>query len=209
MPSPDRAAPRGHPCCLRSRRPASASTARRRVAVRYDALRCGLWDHQPLYGKFTMSMSIAPGLRALAPSPPNLPSRRRRPRVAQPAPTPSMTPYRLWRWRKQAMPQLTGKIAWVTGAGTGIGEAAALALAEEGATVILTGRRRAAGTSPTHPQLRRRRACAAGRPDRQGTGAARRRLDQGDVRPAGHPGEQRRRQHRRPPLGQAHAGEHR
>jgi len=39
------------------------------------------------------------------------------------------------------MPQLTGKIAWVTGAGTGIGEAAALALAEEGATVILTGRR--------------------------------------------------------------------
>jgi NADP-dependent 3-hydroxy acid dehydrogenase YdfG len=39
------------------------------------------------------------------------------------------------------MSQLTGKIAWVTGAGTGIGEAAALALAEEGATVILTGRR--------------------------------------------------------------------
>jgi NADP-dependent 3-hydroxy acid dehydrogenase YdfG len=37
--------------------------------------------------------------------------------------------------------QLDGKIAWVTGAGTGIGEGAALALAEEGATVILTGRR--------------------------------------------------------------------
>lgn len=40
------------------------------------------------------------------------------------------------------MGQLEGKIAWVTGAGSGIGEAAALALAAEGATVILTGRRR-------------------------------------------------------------------
>lgn len=40
------------------------------------------------------------------------------------------------------MGRLTGKVAWVTGAGTGIGEAAALALADEGATVVLTGRRR-------------------------------------------------------------------
>jgi len=39
------------------------------------------------------------------------------------------------------MADLTGKIAWVTGAGTGIGEAAALALAEAGATIVLTGRR--------------------------------------------------------------------
>ncbi len=39
------------------------------------------------------------------------------------------------------MMDLTGKIAWVTGAGTGIGEAAALSLAEAGATVVLTGRR--------------------------------------------------------------------
>jgi NADP-dependent 3-hydroxy acid dehydrogenase YdfG len=38
--------------------------------------------------------------------------------------------------------QLTGKIAWVTGAGSGIGEAAAIALAGEGATVVLTGRTR-------------------------------------------------------------------
>jgi NADP-dependent 3-hydroxy acid dehydrogenase YdfG len=37
---------------------------------------------------------------------------------------------------------LKGAIAWVTGAGTGIGEAAALALANEGATTILTGRRK-------------------------------------------------------------------
>jgi NADP-dependent 3-hydroxy acid dehydrogenase YdfG len=40
------------------------------------------------------------------------------------------------------MPNLDGKIAWVTGAGTGIGEAAAIALAKEGATVVLTGRRK-------------------------------------------------------------------
>lgn len=41
------------------------------------------------------------------------------------------------------MATLTGKIAWVTGAGSGIGQAAAVALAKEGATVILTGRRKA------------------------------------------------------------------
>jgi NADP-dependent 3-hydroxy acid dehydrogenase YdfG len=40
------------------------------------------------------------------------------------------------------MPRLAGKVAWITGAGTGIGEAAALALAEEGAITVLTGRRR-------------------------------------------------------------------
>ncbi|HUK06437.1 MAG TPA: SDR family oxidoreductase [Stellaceae bacterium] len=40
------------------------------------------------------------------------------------------------------MQQLKGKVAWVTGAGSGIGEAAAVMLAEDGATVVLTGRRR-------------------------------------------------------------------
>jgi NADP-dependent 3-hydroxy acid dehydrogenase YdfG len=40
------------------------------------------------------------------------------------------------------MSKLAGKIAWITGAGSGIGEAAALALAEEGATTVLTGRTR-------------------------------------------------------------------
>jgi NAD(P)-dependent dehydrogenase (short-subunit alcohol dehydrogenase family) len=39
------------------------------------------------------------------------------------------------------MTRLAGKVAWVTGAGSGIGEAAALALAGEGAAVVLTGRR--------------------------------------------------------------------
>ena len=37
-----------------------------------------------------------------------------------------------------------GKIAWVTGAGSGIGEAAAIALAREGVKVALSGRRREA-----------------------------------------------------------------
>lgn len=40
------------------------------------------------------------------------------------------------------MGKLDGRVAWVTGAGSGIGEAAALALAEEGATLVLTGRRK-------------------------------------------------------------------
>ena len=39
------------------------------------------------------------------------------------------------------MSGLSGKVAWVTGAGSGIGEAAALALAREGAAVALSGRR--------------------------------------------------------------------
>jgi NADP-dependent 3-hydroxy acid dehydrogenase YdfG len=38
--------------------------------------------------------------------------------------------------------KLKGKLAWVTGAGSGIGEAAAIALANEGAAVVLTGRTR-------------------------------------------------------------------
>lgn len=40
------------------------------------------------------------------------------------------------------MAALEGKIAWVTGAGSGIGQAAAVALAKEGALVVLTGRRK-------------------------------------------------------------------
>lgn len=39
------------------------------------------------------------------------------------------------------MRDLTGKVAWITGAGTGIGEAAAVALAAAGMTVVLSGRR--------------------------------------------------------------------
>jgi NADP-dependent 3-hydroxy acid dehydrogenase YdfG len=39
--------------------------------------------------------------------------------------------------------RLDGKVVWVTGGGSGIGEAAAMTLAGEGATVVLTGRREA------------------------------------------------------------------
>lgn len=39
------------------------------------------------------------------------------------------------------MGQLDGKVAWITGAGSGIGEASALALSESGAKVVLSGRR--------------------------------------------------------------------
>jgi NADP-dependent 3-hydroxy acid dehydrogenase YdfG len=41
------------------------------------------------------------------------------------------------------MSQLSKQVAWVTGAGTGIGEATALQMAALGATVVLTGRRKA------------------------------------------------------------------
>ncbi|MGD2139836.1 MAG: SDR family oxidoreductase [Burkholderiales bacterium] len=40
------------------------------------------------------------------------------------------------------MSDLTGKVAWVTGAGSGIGLAGAKALAEGGATVVMSGRRK-------------------------------------------------------------------
>jgi len=43
-----------------------------------------------------------------------------------------------------AVRDLNGKVAWVTGAGTGIGQAAAISLASAGMTVVLTGRRKSA-----------------------------------------------------------------
>ena len=41
------------------------------------------------------------------------------------------------------MALFTGKVVWVTGAGTGIGRAAAVMFGADGATVALIGRRRA------------------------------------------------------------------
>ena len=37
---------------------------------------------------------------------------------------------------------LNGQVAWITGAGTGIGESAAIKLAEAGCKVVLSGRRK-------------------------------------------------------------------
>jgi len=43
--------------------------------------------------------------------------------------------------RRNRMQSIQGKVAWITGAGTGIGRAGALALAAAGATVVLSGHR--------------------------------------------------------------------
>ncbi|HMH19789.1 MAG TPA: SDR family NAD(P)-dependent oxidoreductase, partial [Burkholderiales bacterium] len=42
------------------------------------------------------------------------------------------------------MSSLTGKIAWVTGGGSGIGQGAAVELAKGGAIVVVSGRRASA-----------------------------------------------------------------
>src|SRR5690606_22277908 len=43
---------------------------------------------------------------------------------------------------RKPMPSLDGKIAVITGSGSGIGRSAALMFAREGATVVLVGRRK-------------------------------------------------------------------
>ena len=65
------------------------------------------------------------------------------------------------------MASLTGKVAWVTGAGSGIGQAAAIALAKEGATVVLTGRRKEPleETAATIKKAGGKARGEAGRPD--------------------------------------------
>jgi NADP-dependent 3-hydroxy acid dehydrogenase YdfG len=44
--------------------------------------------------------------------------------------------------RRVRVDQLDGTVAWITGAATGIGKAAGIALAGEGAVVVLSGRRK-------------------------------------------------------------------
>lgn len=47
----------------------------------------------------------------------------------------------IWKRKGEDMRDLTDKVAWITGAGTGIGEGAAVALAALGMHVVLSGRR--------------------------------------------------------------------
>ena len=94
------------------------------------------------------------------------------------------------------MASLTGKVAWVTGAGSGIGQAAAVALAKEGATVVLTGRRKeplrrdrgrikkAGGKAVVKPGDLMKAAAVTRSPGHRE-----------EIRPLRHPGEQRRPQH--------------
>ena len=44
-------------------------------------------------------------------------------------------------------PSLKGQIAWITGGGSGIGLAGAIALAQAGAHVVISGRNTATNTS--------------------------------------------------------------
>ncbi|MFI4948897.1 MAG: SDR family NAD(P)-dependent oxidoreductase [Alphaproteobacteria bacterium] len=79
------------------------------------------------------------------------------------------------------MGRLQGKIVWVTGGGSGIGEAAAFALAGEGAAIVLTGRR-PAPLDDVAGRIRELGGTAyvpARRPDRARGRARHRRLHQG------------------------------
>ena len=58
------------------------------------------------------------------------------------------------------MAGLKGKIAWVTGAGTGIGKAGALELARAGAHVVLSGRRTAALNQTARAIVRAKGRCS-------------------------------------------------
>src|SRR5438309_2171437 len=78
------------------------------------------------------------GTTSARPTSPMTPDRSHLP----PSPAVLNSRQRNHRGNGQDMISLAGKIAWVTGAGSGIGEAAALALSDAGATVVLTGRRR-------------------------------------------------------------------
>jgi len=56
------------------------------------------------------------------------------------------------------MNNLKGKVAWITGAGTGIGLAGAQALAEAGAIVVMSGRRKEV-LAPEAEKIKQRYGC--------------------------------------------------
>ena len=106
------------------------------------------------------------------------------------------------------MASLTGKVAWVTGAGSGIGQAAAIALAKEGATVVLTGRRKEPldETAATIKKAGGKAVVKAG--DLMKAAAVTKIAAdiEKKLRPLRHPGEQRRPQHPRAHVQAALAG---
>ncbi len=105
--------------------------------------------------------------------------------------------------KETSMASLTGKVAWVTGAGSGIGQAAAIALAKEGATVVLTGRRKEP-LEETAATIKKAGGKAVVKPGDLMKAAAVTRIAadiEQEVRPLRHPGEQRRPQHPRAHVG--------
>ena len=85
------------------------------------------------------------------------------------------------RARSIEMRKLNDKVAWITGAGTGIGAAAARALVHDGMQVVLSGRRREP-LDALAAELGRRGAVAAARRRRQRRGRRARRRDRRTLR---------------------------
>ncbi len=91
------------------------------------------------------------------------------------------------------MAKLDGKVAIITGASSGIGEATAEALAAEGASVVVAARREDRFLRPRREdkQQRGQGPLRLRRRHRRGAGARADTEDEERVRPGGYPGEQR------------------
>ena len=106
------------------------------------------------------------------------------------------------------MGELANKVAWVTGGGTGIGAAGAEALAEDGAAVVLSGRREDVLYEGAGPDRRagRRGFCQAGRCGRRRRDGRRGRGNLPRPRNDRPPGPLGRGEHPRPVLEPAQTG---